>query len=88
MAVSHFLAFYAGFTDTELAEERIRLARQLDSFFSSQAVGSKSYSRDSGALKDRMAALGIEQERRRAVAASAGRNPVVGIMRHDVDLGC
>jgi hypothetical protein len=86
MAISHFESFYRILTDEELAAERARLLQQLDSFFSSQQVGSKGYSRDTGTLKDRIGAIGLEMARRQAVASAGGNNPCVGIMRHDEDL--
>ena len=87
MAAADFISFFQLLTDEELAAERARLIIQLESFFSSQTVGSKGYARDSAILKDRMAAAGQVIQERSATNATAGRrNPAIGIMRHDVDL--
>jgi len=59
-----FGAFYIHLSDAELQEERARLIEQLKSFFDTQAVGSKSYSRSAKMLEDRIQATGVEISRR------------------------
>ena len=88
MAVSHYVSFYQELTDAELAEERERLVEQLKNVFASQTVGSKAYSLNVAAVRERMSAVSQVLAQRRGMSTTGGRNPAVGIMRHDVDLGC
>ncbi len=66
MSATKYTAFFQHLTATELAEERARIIEQLKSFFDSQGVGSKTYTRSAKMLEDRLQAVGIELSRRSA----------------------
>ncbi len=69
-------AIYRDYSSEELAEERVKLKKQLDNVYSSQSTGSKSYQRDLLMLQSRLKGLTtIKNER---AANSGGRSALNG----------
>lgn len=72
---------YRDYTDAELADEREKIKKQLDSAYLSQSTGNKSYTRDLGMLQGRMKAIATVRNERKVV--DGGCDPLSG----QVDFG-
>jgi hypothetical protein len=68
-----WLITYRDFTDPELATEIAKLEVQRDNFLTSQAAGSKNFSRDRSSINDQYtAAIEVRRERRSGGPARSG----------------
>jgi len=61
---------YRDYSDEELTEEREKLKKQLDNFYTSQSVGSKNYARDLQMIQNRMASVAAIRKERGAGGSS------------------
>lgn len=78
MAATDYYTLYRSKTDAELDAAIVALEKQLDAAFTSQTVGSKSYTRDMNIVKDRLqAAAYIKSER---TSDATGIDPHSGVV--------